>query len=67
MIAGSADLVQLLMAHDLIDEYKLMVHPVVVGGGKRLFRDGSDKKILQLIETKTFSSGIVILIYQPVR
>ena len=53
------------MQQDLIDEYKLMLHPVVLGGGKRLFGDGSDKTVLKLVETKPFSSGIVILTYQP--
>ncbi|MHB8624937.1 MAG: dihydrofolate reductase family protein [Aggregatilineales bacterium] len=67
LIAGSGDLVHLLIQHDLIDEYRLMVHPVVVGGGKRLFREGSDKKVLKLVDTKTFSSGVVILSYQPAR
>jgi dihydrofolate reductase len=66
-IAGSADLVHTLMQHDLIDEYRLMVHPVVPESGKRLFRDGSDKKVLRLVETKTFSSSVVVFIYQPDR
>ena len=65
LIAGSADLVHTLMQHDLIDEYRLMVHPVVVGSGKRLFRDGSDTKALRLVDTKTFGSGVVLLTYQP--
>jgi len=65
LVAGSADLVNTLMQHDLIDEYRLMVHPVVLGGGKRLFQDGTAMKVLKLIETKTFSSGIVVLSYQP--
>lgn len=64
-ITGSATLVQSLMQHDLIDEYRLMVHPVVLGSGKRLFRDGSDTKALKLADTKTFSSGVVVLSYQP--
>src|SRR5713226_3946064 len=67
LVAGSCELVQTLMQHDLIDEYRLMVHPVVLGGGKRLFRDGSATKVLRLVETKPFSSGIVILTYQPDR
>ncbi len=67
VVAGSADLVQLLMQHDLIDEYRLMVHPVVVGGGKRLFSATSDKAELKLVDSKTFSSGVVILTYQPVK
>jgi dihydrofolate reductase len=53
------------MQHDLIDEYKLMVHPVLMGNGKRLFRDGIDKLVLKLVETKAFSSGIVVLTYRP--
>jgi len=44
-----------------------MVHPVILGSGKRLFRDGSEKKVLRLVETKTFSSGVVVLSYQPAR
>ncbi len=65
LIYGSGELVQTLMHHDLIDEYRLLVYPVVLGSGKRLFRDGSDKKVLRLVETKTFSSGVVVLSYQP--
>ena len=53
------------MRHDLIDEYRLMVFPVVVGSGKRLFGDGSDTTVLRLVETKTFGSGVVVLTYQP--
>jgi dihydrofolate reductase len=65
LIFGSADLVNTLMQHDLIDEYGLMVFPVVVGSGKRLFRDGSDTTVLRLVETKTFGSGVVVLTYRP--
>ncbi len=64
LIAGSGELVHTLMQHDLIDEYRLMVYPVVLGSGKRLFRDGSDTTVLRLVETKTFSSGVVVLSYQ---
>jgi dihydrofolate reductase len=64
LIAGSGTLVHTLMQHDLIDEYRLLVYPVVLGSGKRLFRDGS-KATLKLVETKTFSSGVVLLRYQP--
>jgi dihydrofolate reductase len=66
LLAGSADLASTLIQHDLIDEYRLMVHPVAVGAGKRLFRDGT-KAALQLVETNTFSSGIVVLYYVPAR
>ena len=65
LIYGSGDLVNALMGQDLIDEYRLMVHPVVVGTGKRLFREGSDTKALSLVETKTFGAGVVVLTYQP--
>jgi dihydrofolate reductase len=65
LVGGSANLVQTLMNHDLVDEYKLMVHPVVLGSGKRLFQEGTDMKVLKLTDTKTFSSGVVVLFYQP--
>lgn len=64
LIYGSADLVNTLMKHDLIDEYRLMVHPVVLGSGKRLFRDESDTSHLRLVDTRTFGSGVVLLSYQ---
>jgi dihydrofolate reductase len=65
LIEGGSDLVNSLMQHDLIDEYRLLVHPVVVGKGKRLFREDSQKKELRLIEARTFSTGVVALTYQP--
>jgi dihydrofolate reductase len=65
LVAGSAALVRTLMEHDLVDEYRLMVHPVVVGGGKRLFGDGAGTKALKLVDTKATSTGAVILTYQP--
>jgi dihydrofolate reductase len=64
-ILGSGALVQSLLRDDLIDEYRIMVFPVVVGSGKRLVRDESDTKVLRLVETKTFRSGVVVLSYQP--
>jgi dihydrofolate reductase len=66
-IAGSATLVQSLMKAGLIDEYLLLVHPIVRGRGKRLFKDGMDTTALKLVETKSFSSGVVLLRYQPIR
>jgi dihydrofolate reductase len=65
LIAGSRQLVHTLMQHGLIDEYRLMVHPVVLGGGKRLFDEAMDKTVLRLTESTTFSSGIVLLSYRP--
>ncbi|MDA2188463.1 dihydrofolate reductase family protein [Bacillus cereus] len=65
LIYGSGELIQTLMQHDLIDEYHFMVNPVIVGSGKHLFKTGSDTKALKLIETRTTSSGVVILSYQP--
>lgn len=65
LIDGGSDLVNLLMQHDLIDEYRLLVHPVVVGKGKRLFREDSRKQDLRLIEARAFGTGVVALTYQP--
>ena len=65
LVAGGGELIHTLIQYGLIDEYKLMVHPVVLGSGKRLFKDGRDKTVLKLVDTKTFSSGIVVLSYQP--
>jgi class 3 adenylate cyclase/dihydrofolate reductase len=63
---GSADLLNSLVGHDLIDEYRLMVFPVVLGSGKRLFHDTTDVTHLQLVDTRTFESGVTVLTYQPV-
>jgi dihydrofolate reductase len=65
LVFGSGRLVNALMQHDLIDEYRLMVFPIVLGSGQRLFEDGSDTKVLRLVETKTLGSGIVVLSYSP--
>ena len=65
LVFGSGDLVNTLMQHDLIDEYRLMVFPIVVGSGKRLFDEGGDAKPLQLVGTQTFDSGAIVLTYAP--
>jgi dihydrofolate reductase len=64
LVYGSGGLVQTLIAHDLIDEYHLLIYPLALGSGKRFFKDGSRAR-LKLVATKTFSSGVVAHIYQP--
>ena len=66
-VIGSGELVQTLMKHDLIDEYVLMVHPLVLGSGKRLFREGGSSANLKLIDIKTTGKGVVIVTYQPIK
>jgi dihydrofolate reductase len=63
-ISGSGALVRSLLADGLLDELRLMVHPVVVGSGKRLFADGSDQKALKHADSKTFGTGVLYLTYQ---
>lgn len=65
-VNGSGKLVQTLIKNNLVDEYNLMIHPVMLGYGQRLFEDGLPTLAgLQLIETKTFSTGIISLVYRP--
>jgi dihydrofolate reductase len=64
VVHGSAQLVQTLIEHDLVDELRLMVFPVILGSGKRLFADTSDKKRFRLAESKTVGDGISILIFR---
>jgi dihydrofolate reductase len=65
VVHGSAQLVQALVEHDLVDEFRLMVFPVVLGSGKRLFGETSDKKPLRLVESKMVGDGVAILTYEP--
>jgi dihydrofolate reductase len=65
IIYGSASLIQALMKLGLIDEYQFLVHPVVLGSGKPLFKDITDKINLKLLKTETYSSGVILLYYQP--
>ncbi|HEX3220778.1 MAG TPA: dihydrofolate reductase family protein [Candidatus Limnocylindria bacterium] len=65
LLYGSADLVTELMAHRLVDEYRLSIYPVVLGSGKHLFRDRIDLHYLRLVNTRIFPTGIVLLTYQP--
>ena len=65
-VHGSITLVQTLIQHDLVDRYRLLIYPVVLGTGKRLFQDGTTAT-LKLVETQSFSSGVAALIYEPDR
>jgi dihydrofolate reductase len=64
LVVGSSGLAQSLLGHGLVDEYQLWLHPVVLGGGKRLFRDGGPPATLRLVDSRTTTSGLVILTYQ---
>jgi dihydrofolate reductase len=64
-VHGSRQLAQTLIEHDLVDELRLMVFPVVLGTGKRIFGETSDKKPLRLVDSKTVGDGVTILVYQP--
>jgi dihydrofolate reductase len=63
-VHGSGTLVQTLIQNDLVDTYRLLVYPLVLGKGKRLFIDGTMAN-LKLVESKSFGSGVVALIYEP--
>ncbi len=65
VVHGSAQLVQSLLESDLVDELRLMVFPVVLGRGKRLFGETSDKKALKLADSKAVGDGVAILVYEP--
>ncbi|MFN2616315.1 MAG: dihydrofolate reductase family protein [Thermoleophilaceae bacterium] len=65
LVPGSAQLVQTLAEHDLVDELRLMVFPVVLGSGKRLFGETDDKKPLRLADSRSVGDGIAILTYEP--
>jgi dihydrofolate reductase len=64
-VSGSATLVRSLLDANLLDELRLMVHPIVVGSGRRLFEDSGDRKPLELVDSRTFSTGVVDLTYRP--
>jgi dihydrofolate reductase len=64
VVHGSAQLTQALIEHDLVDELRLMMFPVLLGSGKRLFGESSDKKRLELVDTRTVGDGVLILRYR---
>jgi dihydrofolate reductase len=65
LVAGSGQLLQALMRNHLVDEYRLMIFPVLLGKGKRLFQDGIDKLPLRLVEAKTVGEGVTTMILHP--
>jgi len=65
VVLGSGDLLQSLMRRNLIDEYLLLIHPLVLGSGRHLFNDGGSFAALRLIDSKTTTTGVVIATYQP--
>jgi dihydrofolate reductase len=65
VVHGSAQLVQTLIENDLVDELRLMVYPLVLGSGKRLFGETGDKKPMRLVDSKVVGDGVAILIYEP--
>jgi dihydrofolate reductase len=67
VVHGSVQLVQALIEHDLVDELRLMVFPVVLGSGKRIFGETSDKKPLRLVDSRVVGDGVAILTYEPAR
>ncbi len=67
VVHGSGRLVQALLEHDLVDELRLMVFPVLLGSGKRLFGETSNKKPLRLVDSRVVGDGVAIVIYEPAR
>ena len=65
LVPGSATLIESLREHDLVDEYRLMMHPVVLGQGKRLFKEGSTPVDLALVEIRKAGPDVQLLIYRP--
>jgi dihydrofolate reductase len=64
-VHGSENLIQTLLRHNLVDEYRLWVFPLVIGSGKRLFSDGAIPSALKLVDSKVSSTGVVIGTYEP--
>ena len=65
LLAGSIQVARTLLEHDLVDELRLMVSPLVLARGKRLFEDGSKTTAMRLVEAKPVGGGIIILTYRP--
>jgi dihydrofolate reductase len=67
VVLGSPQLARTLIEHDLVDELRLMIYPVVLGAGARLFGETSDKKPMRLVDAQTVGDGVAILTYESVR
>ena len=65
LVIGSTELVQTLIEHDLVDEFHLMIDPLIVGGGKRIFRDDGALRPLQLVDNKVTTTGAILATYAP--
>ena len=65
VVLGSGELIQSLMRRNLVDEYVLLIHPLVLGSGRRLFTDGGTFAALRLVGARTTTNGVVIVTYQP--
>ena len=66
-VLGSVDLAQTLMHHDLVDEYSLAIHPLVLGKGKKLFRDSDQLRTLQLVDVRPTTTGVLLTTYRAIR
>jgi dihydrofolate reductase len=67
LINGSASLVESLMPADVIDEFRFLVQPIIIGSGRRFFKDGVSTTKLKLVKTETFPLGVVLLCYEPAK
>ena len=65
IVWGSSELIQTLIKHDLIDRYILLIHPFILGSGRRLFPDGGEHAKLQLVSAKATDNGVVVATYEP--
>jgi dihydrofolate reductase len=65
LVLGSTTLVQTLIEHDLVDEFRVMIDPLVVGGGKRIFHDDGELRPLRLVDSRVTTTGAIIATYAP--
>ncbi len=66
VVLGSGELIQTLMQYNLIDQYMLLIHPLVLGSGNRLFQEGDPRTAMRLVAVRPTTTGVVIATYQPV-